>query len=84
MDSLKEMANYNVNYDSFICGSDQIWNPYAIRDEYFLRFVDKSKRKVAYAVSIARDTLSSEEEFQLSRGVLNSRPNITRRDSQEA
>lgn len=40
-------------YDLFICGSDQVWNPNVVDDAYFLRFVPEGKGKIAYAVSIA-------------------------------
>lgn len=35
----------------FVCGSDQIWNPYLYDPYYFLEFVQDSCRKIAYAPS---------------------------------
>lgn len=35
----------------FVCGSDQIWNPYYYDPYYFLEFVSDSKKKIAYAPS---------------------------------
>lgn len=35
----------------FVCGSDQIWNPYFYDPYYFLEFVQDSRRKIAYAPS---------------------------------
>lgn len=35
----------------FVCGSDQIWNPYLYDPYYFLEFVQDSRRKIAYAPS---------------------------------
>ena len=32
-------------YDLFICGSDQVWNPNVVDDAYFLRFVPEGKGK---------------------------------------
>ena len=41
----------NKKYDYFIAGSDQIWNPYWLKDSTeFLQFADRNKR-VAYAAS---------------------------------
>ncbi len=45
-------------YDAFVCGSDQIWNPSFIRDEYLLKFVPEGKKKIAYAASISRNSLT--------------------------
>lgn len=43
-------------YDAYIVGSDQIWNPnlpvFEETNEYFLDFVPKEKIKIAYAASI--------------------------------
>lgn len=52
--STNELKIYNNDYDSFICGSDQIWNlecTHGLNDAYFLKFVQKGKIKVAYAPS---------------------------------
>lgn len=42
----------NSNFDYFITGSDQVWNPYFIRyiENYFLDFADPNKR-ISYAAS---------------------------------
>ncbi|MDR0979389.1 MAG: polysaccharide pyruvyl transferase family protein [Lachnospiraceae bacterium] len=48
----KELESEKFNYDTFVCGSDQIWNV-TIKDyddAYFLPFV-KDKPKIAYAPS---------------------------------
>lgn len=47
-----ELKNNCPNYDIFICGSDQIWNPRFcdMDDNYFLEFAPKGKR-LAYAPS---------------------------------
>ena len=50
----------NDEFDVFICGSDQIWNPYAFRKEYFLEFAQKNKKRFAYAASIAKKDLPQE------------------------
>ncbi|MFA6807900.1 MAG: polysaccharide pyruvyl transferase family protein [Eubacteriales bacterium] len=51
-----------ADYDAFIVGSDQIWNPeltaHQIDSVYTLNFSDKSKRKIAYAASFSDKHIS--------------------------
>ncbi len=42
----------NKKYDTFICGSDQIWAPTVFDENYFLSFVNDQNKKIAYAPSI--------------------------------
>lgn len=49
----------NIKKDVFICGSDQIWNPFLLNGfdpTYFLNF-DTTARKIAYAASMGVDIL---------------------------
>ena len=41
------------NYDAFVTGSDQVWNPYLSNNDnsYFLDFVSVTKTKISYAAS---------------------------------
>lgn len=48
-------------FDVFICGSDQIWNPIGWQPTLFLNFVPNNKVKISYAASIARDKLSKDQ-----------------------
>lgn len=48
-------------YDGFISGSDQVWNPNSIRFPYLQTFAPDNCLKVSYAASISRDSLSEEE-----------------------
>lgn len=51
VDTLKRA---NDEFDVFITGSDQVWNPNGYRPGFFLTFVDgKQKRKIAYAASVS-------------------------------
>lgn len=50
-----------AQFDVFICGSDQIWNPEFARNAYFLDFVDNTKAKIAYAASVGKNTLNDKE-----------------------
>lgn len=46
-----------TNYDGFISGSDQVWNPRWYTPPFFLDFVPDGTPKLAYAASIAQDQL---------------------------
>lgn len=50
------------DYDVYICGSDQIWNPYNIRFEksFFLRFANPSAKKISYAASIGQEQIGTD------------------------
>ncbi|MDO4459133.1 MAG: polysaccharide pyruvyl transferase family protein [Clostridia bacterium] len=51
----------NSEYDAFVSGSDQIWNPNAVRNLYLQTFVDNHNLKIAYAASIGRKSFSEQE-----------------------
>ncbi len=62
----KEIKACSPNYDIYIAGSDQIWNPRTmdeqVRDVYFLNFGDRNIKKIAYAPSIGVDYLTEDDE----------------------
>ena len=59
----KTIGMCQEDFDCFICGSDQIWNPGWWTSSYFLSFVDgNKKKKIAYAASIGRSSLSNSEK----------------------
>ena len=49
-------------YDVFITGSDQVWNPMWYNPAYRLDFVPEGRAKLSYAASISRDSLADEEQ----------------------
>ncbi len=53
----QNIAHTNEIYDAFITGSDQVWHPKAVCDEYLLAFADAGKTKISYAASLAIDAL---------------------------
>lgn len=55
----KNISKIESEYDAFICGSDQIWNPVWWHAEFFASF--SKKKKFSYAASIARDTITENE-----------------------
>ncbi len=50
--SYSDYKQLQKDSDIYITGSDQIWNPYIIREAFLLTFVKDNKKKVAYASSI--------------------------------
>lgn len=46
-----ELANLSSEFEAVICGSDQIWSPIVFDEKYYLGFVDKNTRTIAYAPS---------------------------------
>lgn len=48
-------------YDCLIVGSDQVWNPNVGQAGFFLETVSDECKKISYAASIARDSLSGHE-----------------------
>ncbi|WP_094603514.1 hypothetical protein SPSIL_010480 [Sporomusa silvacetica DSM 10669] len=51
-----QLAQEDFDYDFYICGSDQIWNPICQEFEtaYYLDFLKNNKPKIAYAPSLGR------------------------------
>jgi len=60
------------NYDLYVAGSDQIWNPVCISKDsvidliYFLSFAPKKSRKISYASSIGGYKFSANEKLQVA------------------
>lgn len=57
----KTISDLNNQFDFFICGSDQIWNPIGWQPTLFFDFLPDDKKRISYAASIARDKLAEEE-----------------------
>lgn len=68
--SEKSIRECVQNYDAFITGSDQVWNPRDVCDAYLLRFAPSDKIKLSYAASIARNQLSQEIQERYKRALL--------------
>ena len=69
-DLLSELQELNNEYDAFICGSDQIWNPPGFDSHAFLDFVSDNNKKIAYAPSVGlpkiKDRNTKEEMARLA------------------
>ncbi len=46
-----QIKEISKEYDTFICGSDQIWSPALLNPIFYLSFVDNEKTKISYAPS---------------------------------
>ena len=56
--TISEAAN---EYDVFVTGSDQVWNPNWYSAAFFLPFAPDNKPKIAYAASVGVDTITEEQ-----------------------
>ena len=61
----KDMGSLNKDYNIFICGSDQIWNPNYFKACNFLDFTCGSAKKVAYAPSVGTTYLTEKEKTRI-------------------
>lgn len=62
--SWKDESELNKRYDTFICGSDQIWSPVIpFQPYYYLAFT--RKKKIAYAPSIGQDFYPEDRKSQM-------------------
>lgn len=54
LDAAPNIESLNISCDTFLVGSDQLWNPkvYAYKYYFFLDFVNAEKRKISYATSV--------------------------------
>ncbi len=62
---IEEIAD---EYDYFVVGSDQVWQPLWIESKYFLEFVPREKR-IAYAASIAAPFIPDQLKEFFKRGI---------------
>lgn len=65
--SIDELEKLNNEYDLFITGSDQVWNPkWPYEPAYFLDFVKDNQKKVSYGASLGDRGIPEEKskEYQ--------------------
>lgn len=66
--ALGRLLDLNDTCDSFIAGSDQLWNPALARPygfSYFLAFVDKRNKRIAYGTSFGKEFKEFEKQFKV-------------------
>ncbi|MEE0110114.1 MAG: polysaccharide pyruvyl transferase family protein [Oscillospiraceae bacterium] len=71
-DTPEDLKAADRDYDIYICGSDQIWNPGHVQydSSFFFDYVPEGKAVLAsYAASIGQDSLSQEDQEWLRRGI---------------
>lgn len=59
----------NVDYDAFVCGSDQIWNPKitdGLDEVYFAKPFSSKSRKISYAASVGLSEIQQSEKVEFS------------------
>lgn len=56
------ISKVSDDYNAFVCGSDQIWNPTRFDPNFFLSFVPDNRKKIAYAVSLGVNAFSAKEK----------------------
>lgn len=67
-----ELDRMNYHCESFVLGSDQLWNYYCVKENgnyFFLDFVQPGKRKIAYATSFghAHSFFPKERQFEIAK-----------------
>ena len=78
------------HYDAYVCGSDQIWNPFMCKEPgearndpaYFLDFVPEAKR-ISYAPSIAVPAIPEKLRAEMTK-FINGIPYLSSREKQGA
>lgn len=62
--SIDELYNASHEYDTYIVGSDQVWNPsiYSSLLPYMLDFAPKGKRRISYASSFGVSRIEEEQK----------------------
>jgi len=68
-DSLEEMKKID-EFDIYVCGSDQLWNPVFRGNKnnpvYFIDFAPEGKKRIAYAPSIGVNSIPDECKKEMS------------------
>lgn len=61
----------NNEFEIFVCGSDQIWNPISFDPMFFLSFVDDKNKKIAYAPSFGVSSIREKGKKHIMSKLLN-------------
>jgi hypothetical protein len=81
-DTIEKLYNFPHDYDVYITGSDQVWNPstFTSLKPYFLDFAPKNKIKISYAASFGVSKLEN-KNFSFYQEQLNNLDFISVRES---
>lgn len=61
-DSDEELLADPPEYDVYISGSDQVWNPRYIREKFYLTFAKPGKKRISYAASLGVSAIPEESK----------------------
>ncbi len=77
----EELRNAKFDFDAYVTGSDQVWNPSCqdFEPAYYLDFVDDSKLRVAYAPSLGKAN-HYKEDLALIQSLLKNMDSISCRE----
>jgi hypothetical protein len=80
----QSLLESELYYDAYVCGSDQIWNPYfqGMDPAYYLKFANKEKR-VAYAPSLGTIEIDDERK-KILKSNINEMPFVSVREESGA
>lgn len=71
---IEDYGRFNYHCETFLLGSDQLWNWWSNRDvgsyHFFLDFVDDNHKKIAYSTSFGHDSAYYPEEMRVKIGYL--------------
>lgn len=72
IESVSKLYATKFDYDVFIVGSDQVWNPNnpINLEPYFLKFAPKNKLKMSYASSFGVENID-DTKYEVYKGLLN-------------
>ena len=73
VDAEDKLVALSCNFNSIICGSDQIWAPNVFNSIYMLDFVPESVNKISYAASIGLESIPEDmvEDYKKYIGRIN-------------
>jgi hypothetical protein len=83
--SADELSTVEDDYDGFITGSDQVWNPLITQNNlvYFLNFIRNNNKKISYAPSFGSGDISDEFKDKIA-GELQNIPYLSVREQSGA
>lgn len=71
--STEELKNEHFDYDAYICGGDQIWNPMCqdFETAYYLQFLDEndSVKRISYSPSLGKTEFDEEVLLKIEKWV---------------
>lgn len=67
--STKELENENFDYDAYVCGGDQIWNPVCqdFETAYYLQFLENGNyaKKISYSPSLGKTEFDNDTQNKI-------------------